>query len=120
MDSATIMNVYNYGTYYNPASKHYGGDHMTVNCDRCSRTNLKTCIGWQKFDLCNACISDIEKTVPRFSDLKPGSYIPFFPEGEIKTLMMQPQFDTTTITKMSQSQFDTTSRTRMSQSQFDI
>lgn len=47
-----------HGTYYNPASRHYGG-HGTVVCDRCSKQNLNVCIGYNNHDLCLPCVQEI-------------------------------------------------------------
>ena len=44
--------IVKYGKYYNPASKHYQNvtSNPNVQCDRCKRTNLSVCIGWEKHD----------------------------------------------------------------------
>jgi hypothetical protein len=55
-----FIDLYNRGTYYNPASKHYGGG--TVTCDRCNRTNIHSCIGLGNHDICLDCAASIEKT----------------------------------------------------------
>lgn len=54
------MNIVKHGTYYNPASKHYGSVTTNVVCDRCQRTNLSVCIGWQQSDLCMRCMNDLD------------------------------------------------------------
>ncbi|AYV82002.1 MAG: hypothetical protein Homavirus2_6 [Homavirus sp.] len=54
------MKIYKYGTYYNPATNHYGAVG-SVNCDRCHRKLLDICIGWQTYDLCIECIQDINQ-----------------------------------------------------------
>ena len=48
MDSV-LLNVYHKGKYYNPAWSHYG-HHTNVICDRCKNSQLKVCIGWEKYD----------------------------------------------------------------------
>lgn len=54
------IEVFESGTYYNPANKHY--DYKgSVNCDRCKKTNIKICIGYKTYDLCFNCVQDIEK-----------------------------------------------------------
>lgn len=57
--SNLMENICQYGTYYNPATKHYGGAANNVVCDKCHRNNLSVCVGWQTFDLCLKCVQDI-------------------------------------------------------------
>jgi len=45
-----------FGTYYNPATKHYGSNLAKVVCDNCQKENLKACVGWNDCDLCMQCI----------------------------------------------------------------
>jgi hypothetical protein len=52
--------VFKYGVYYFPASKHYGGP-VEVGCDRCLREDIATCLGWGEVDLCMECVADINK-----------------------------------------------------------
>src|SRR4051812_4684441 len=60
--SNLMENICKFGTYYNPAWKHYGV--MTnVVCDRCHKDNLNSCIGWQTFDLCLGCVQEVTNTV---------------------------------------------------------
>jgi hypothetical protein len=105
MDSV-ILNVYNNGTYYNPAWKHYG--HKTnVVCDRCKTTQLKVCIGWNKYDLCMQCIDDVSRHSCR-------------PDPRDMTLMVQSMFtEDRNMTYMSQGMYDRDldygSRTKMMQ-----
>jgi len=58
IDRATMHNICQYGTYYNPAHNHYGRQ-VDVVCDRCHKTGLGVCIGWQTYDLCLQCTQDI-------------------------------------------------------------
>lgn len=55
-----ILYTTKYGTYYNPATKHYNNKPFTnVICDRCKRENLKSCIGHNNCDLCLRCVDEI-------------------------------------------------------------
>ena len=54
-----FINVYRYGTYYNPAWKHYGKPG-SVGCDRCLRDGLTVSVGWMEFDICLACLDEID------------------------------------------------------------
>jgi hypothetical protein len=47
-----------FGTYYNPATRHYGSSGNVI-CDNCRRENLKACIGWNDCDLCMQCIDKL-------------------------------------------------------------
>jgi hypothetical protein len=59
MDSV-LLNIYSKGKYYNPAWSHYGR-HTNVVCDRCKSSQLKVCIGWEKYDLCMKCVDQLSK-----------------------------------------------------------
>jgi len=84
LDANTLMRISKYGTYYNPAWKHYGYE-TNVMCDKCFKTQLGMCIGYGEHDLCLDCAQDIATVKPR--------------EPAIK--MMQMQF----MTNMEQNQF---------------
>jgi hypothetical protein len=57
MDTQDKINyTLKFGTYYNPASRHYGSNASNVICDNCRKENLKACIGWENCDLCMQCI----------------------------------------------------------------
>lgn len=51
------------GTYYNPASSHYG-TQSNVMCDKCYEDNLKSSIGWESYDLCLTCVDEINAKPP--------------------------------------------------------
>lgn len=48
-----------FGSYYYPAASHYNTGSI-VQCDRCLRTNLRSCIGYLDTDLCLSCAQYIE------------------------------------------------------------
>lgn len=55
--------VFQIGTFYNPAGKHYtkmNPENFNVKCDMCGRKNLSVCIGADTTDLCMECICIIE------------------------------------------------------------
>lgn len=54
MESELILAYFN-GKYYNPANSHYNKSGI-INCDRCHKTNIKICIGYNKIDLCMKCV----------------------------------------------------------------
>ena len=115
----TFMQIYKLGTYYNPATNHYGRTDTSVVCDRCKRTNLNVCIGWLTYDLCLKCVQDIDS----IKAYTPPVTIPTPDYGDLRTLMMQSQFTPSTYgTKMEQSQYTPSSSpvytTRMMQTQF--
>ncbi|ARF11260.1 hypothetical protein Klosneuvirus_1_117 [Klosneuvirus KNV1] len=82
-----MINILKNGTYYYPATKHYGINSTNVICDRCKRTNLDVCIGLDTYDLCLSCIQDISKLHSQII-VEPS---PVF-HGPIMTMMIQEQF----------------------------
>lgn len=56
-----FINIAKNGIYYYPANKHYGGIGY-VTCDRCARTNISACIGYDSLDLCLDCVSVVIKS----------------------------------------------------------
>ena len=55
MSSTHFGRVLQYGTFYHPASKRYGGGTIVV-CDRCGAKPLLACIGSSdRVDLCLPC-----------------------------------------------------------------
>ena len=92
------------GKYYYPASSHYSqNESISVTCDRCLTTNLKVCIGFDQYDLCLECISDL-------SNMKNS----FVPQPPTYTKMSQSMFksnsDAQNLTLMRQTMFQNDSR----------
>ncbi len=66
-----------YGTYYNPAGKHYGSLLANCVCDNCGKHNLKICIGWDTCDVCLPCAEHITNSLHYISlDGKRGTLPP--------------------------------------------
>jgi len=62
--NSKFKNAVERGTFYYPAWKHYGSSPVDVVCDRCSRNNLVSCIGYgSNFDLCLNCVQTITETL---------------------------------------------------------
>jgi len=59
-----FKNICEKGKFYNPATKHYGGEGE-VTCDRCQKSDIPMCIGWKENDLCLDCVSEIGKSETR-------------------------------------------------------
>ena len=59
MSEELYNNIHKRGKYYNPANSHYNNDNG-VECNRCKKTQLQTCIGWKEYDLCLDCVSSID------------------------------------------------------------
>lgn len=53
-----ILELVKYGTYYNPAYKHYG-EEGNVYCDKCKKQDLSVCIGYETMDLCLQCVEEV-------------------------------------------------------------
>lgn len=54
--------IIKYGSLFYPADKHYYPGSV-VQCDRCDRTNLRTCVGFRENDLCLSCAAQVESTM---------------------------------------------------------
>ena len=52
-----------YGTFFNPASRHYGMHDVNVICDRCRRNYLDVCIGYGSRDLCLQCVQEVTRQI---------------------------------------------------------
>lgn len=55
----TYGDIVKKGTYYYPATAHYGKDAYSIVCDRCQRRDLKCCIGYKDSDLCMECVQTV-------------------------------------------------------------
>ena len=64
MNYDLVLDIYKYGTYYNPAKKRYG-NHCDdeIGCDRCNKIPLLSCISWREYDICMECIHEIEDSL---------------------------------------------------------
>ena len=52
------------GTFYCPAGAHYGNPSASVICDRCRRSNIPACIGFERNDLCLPCTELLALRLP--------------------------------------------------------
>lgn len=104
------------GTYYNPASKHYNGNSTNVVCDRCRKTGLDMCIGYETYDLCLQCIQDTNSQLKKQVTIQQPEFATYMQQGQFMTNMEQSQFKPQIRTNMEQAQFRPL--TRMLQSQF--
>ena len=102
------LQIFKNGIYYCPASKHYSSNEsINIVCDRCKRTNIDICIGYETYDLCLQCIQEINQQLKRQKEME-----------EVKTFMVQSQFRPQTMTNMQQAQFRPQTKTYMQQAQF--
>ena len=90
IDQNTMLRIHRYGTYYNPAWKHYGME-TNVMCDRCFKTQLQTSIGYGDHDLCLSCISEIATVKPKQETSK-MQQVQFKPSTCVPKRMHQRQF----------------------------
>lgn len=107
-----MLKICNYGTYFNPANKHYKTTASVV-CDRCFTNNLTSCIGWQTFDLCLTCVDTINKKIIPSILSDPRKY-----QMLHTTNMKQNQFENGPLTEMKQNQFNNDRIAQMRQFQF--
>jgi hypothetical protein len=59
-----FQQVLQHGSYFNPANKRYK-ENAIVSCDRCSRKDIPSCIGYRELDLCLTCAAAIERNPGR-------------------------------------------------------
>lgn len=57
---STMRTICQDGVYYIPAWRHYN-TQVSVVCDRCNKTHLSACIGYQNYDLCLNCVDKISE-----------------------------------------------------------
>ena len=104
------------GTYYNPASKHYNFNSTNVVCDRCRKTGLDMCIGFESYDLCLQCVQDVNSQLKKQVPIKQPEIATYMQQDQFRPLtrMIQGQF----ATNMEQAQFKPQIKTNMEQAQF--
>ena len=84
------------GTFYFPAGAHYGNPDAKVICDRCKRSGIPACIGFERNDLCLPCAEVVALRTPvrdlsdRLSILRPIRDPT--PHREYVTLMLQDMY----------------------------
>jgi hypothetical protein len=106
------------GQFYFPAGMHYGNPDGGVNCDRCRRTALKACIGFDRYDYCLPCVEAVAAVAPRPADLeirlpritrsvfdRTEHVITAMSQDMYRTLMVQDMFDRAPQTRMMQNMF---------------
>lgn len=100
------------GRFFYPAGLHYGNPAATVICDRCKRSGIKSCIGYESQDLCLPCV---EQVVSSISVLPTASSRPLtnMEQDMMRTFMMQSDFSRPTVS-------DVGIRTRMEHSLYRI
>jgi hypothetical protein len=106
------LKIFKNGIYYSPSSRHYNKPNTNVVCDRCHKTPLDICIGYEDYDMCLSCIQEISKQLKRQKEMEkfPTCVYDKFADRqspETATYMQQGQFDPRllTATFMQQSQF---------------
>ena len=67
MSDSQFKDIVRYGVYYFPATTHYARPCVVV-CDRCNKTNLSVCIGYNNLDLCMQCVEKVAKDINTPSD----------------------------------------------------
>ncbi len=66
-----FLQVYLNGQYFNPAKKRYPPNpNGYVECDKCNKRGIDSCISWNEYDLCMNCIVEIEGTINSYKNLE--------------------------------------------------
>jgi len=102
------------GNFYFPAWTHYNKSDANVTCDRCRRTNLKCCIGYNNYDLCLDCTEDVVQILnrpikpiqPIYESITMTEMEQDFIRPQMKTKMAQRMYNDNTITLMAQNMFE--------------
>ena len=87
------------GTFYSPAGAHYDNPDAKVICDRCKRSGIPACSGFERNDLCLPCVELVALRTPvtgsSFRIPVPGPLRETRPEINypVMTLMVQDIFD---------------------------
>lgn len=81
------------GRFFYPAGLHYGNPDTVVICDRCRKSGIKTCIGYESQDLCLPCVEQVASSIRADSGLTVPPPTPIIPRmvqpPMVQTLMMQ-------------------------------
>lgn len=64
------------GRFFYPAGVHYGNPDASVVCDRCKRSGIKTCIGYDRYDLCLPCVDLVAARISVPTAVLPTSSLP--------------------------------------------
>lgn len=87
------------GTFYFPAGAHYGNPDAKIICDRCKRSGIPACIGFERNDICLPCAELVALRTPvtgsSFRIPVSGPLREVRPEigPRVMTLMVQDMFD---------------------------
>jgi hypothetical protein len=73
------------GKFYFPANLHYI-NNVSVKCDRCQKTDITSCIGYNKMDLCLKCADIVSDNIRSQNTTNLNNEIY---ESEYKTFMEQ-------------------------------
>ena len=98
-NKALFVAILERGTFYFPAGAHYGNPDAKVICDRCKRSGIPACIGFERSDLCLPCAEVVAlRTTPTIGSSRisvPGPLRNPIPglDQPVMTLMVQDIFD---------------------------
>lgn len=57
-----ILKILEEGKFYWDLKKRYPTFGVNIFCDLCYRTNLQSCLGYDKYDLCMYCVAELTST----------------------------------------------------------
>lgn len=57
--------VLEFGTFYYPAWKHYRREDAIVQCDRCGKEDIGSCLGFGQQDICMICVEELTRNNKR-------------------------------------------------------
>jgi len=119
MSDKKYNNVIKYGKFYYPATSHYPNS-LNIQCDRCYKNDLQSCIGYEDIDLCLKCVDLLTnlKNTNQFEIQIPKEY-KYLTEPRYLTRMEQSMFKRfNNLTLMKQNMFN--NLTYMKQNMFNL
>jgi hypothetical protein len=64
------------GLFYYPAYKH-SEKKTSIECYKCKKSELKSCVRYDKYNLCMLCVEETTKDIHHLNELTPDRYSPF-------------------------------------------
>lgn len=85
------------GVFYYPAGLRYANPDAAVTCDRCRRTRILACIGFERYDYCLPCVDAVARAQSsRTNSLTPPIMNNYMTQNSLPsqymTLMVQDMF----------------------------
>jgi hypothetical protein len=88
--SSPFLPILERGSFFYPAGLHYRNPAATVICDRCRRSGIKSCVGYESQDLCLPCVEQIISSICALPSKSAYSFpLTLMEQGIVQTKMEQ-------------------------------